>query len=128
MAKGRIVIVDVGSDMPAFLKGLAKGLKETCPVECEEFRNDGKDLCHSDYENCIHYKAFLAKQKNKEESSMKVLSKFVHFSVFFIYFFLIVAFPSLAEKAEFWFCSALMLAGYLLDLYVERGINLKHSI
>lgn len=24
--------------------------------ECEEFRNDGKDLCHSDYKSCIHYK------------------------------------------------------------------------
>lgn len=30
--------------------------KEVCPVHCEEFRNDGHDLCHSDYEKCIHYK------------------------------------------------------------------------
>jgi hypothetical protein len=68
MTKGRIVIVDVGSDMPAFLKGLVKGLKETCPVECEEFRNDGKDLCHADYVNCVHYKAFIAKEKRLKEA------------------------------------------------------------
>jgi hypothetical protein len=61
--KAKIVVVDVGVGMPAFLKGFAKGLKETCPVECEEFRNDGKDLCHSDYKNCIHYKAYIKKTK-----------------------------------------------------------------
>jgi hypothetical protein len=64
--KIKLIILDVGSDMPTFLKGLAQGLKEICPVVCEDFRNDGKDLCHSDYKKCIHYKASNHKQETKE--------------------------------------------------------------
>ena len=35
---------------------------KVCPKsqECDEFRNDGKDLCHSDWQNCIHYKSLTS--------------------------------------------------------------------
>lgn len=51
-----------GQKINSFIKEtLKKSVSTICSKsqECNEFRNDGQDLCHRDYQNCIHYKALV---------------------------------------------------------------------